>query len=203
MIAVLSRTIAKRLCYYSNKQEEVEYVRYGLEIIIGGIWKWICLFGGAVVLGIVPEMIATMMTFAIFRTVTGGFHYSTYFRCLIAGLISILAISYLAANIVVLVNDQVLLIVIGCTFIIGLVMISLYAPSNHFYKKMTEIHRKKLKQMAFLLLIVWVIINYRLVSNYNEIALASTFGLLFQFSSTHPLSYQFVRKVENLIDWRS
>ncbi|WP_062051888.1 accessory gene regulator ArgB-like protein [Bacillus sp. JCM 19034] len=203
MITIMSRTIAKKLCGYLDKQEEVEYVRYGLEIIIGGLWKWVCLFGAAAILGVVPEMIGTLLTFAIFRVVTGGFHYSTYLRCLIAGLFSMLAISVIVSHVFVQLNEQVLFILIGCTFIIGLIMIYLYAPSNHFYKKMTNTHRKKLQQMAFVLLFVWVIINYNLVSIYYEIAWASTLGLLFQLSSTHPLSYKLVSKVENLIDWRS
>ncbi|GAE29647.1 accessory gene regulator ArgB-like protein [Halalkalibacter hemicellulosilyticus] len=203
MITKISRYVAKRLCMYSNRQQEIEYVRYGLEIIIGGVWKWLCLMGVAFILGIVPAMLATLITFAIFRMATGGYHYSTYFRCFIAGLVSMTALSLVASKVMVQFSEQFLFISISIVFIVGLLIIYLYAPSNHFYKKSTKKHRKKLQQFAFFLLFVWVILIYNLVNMNTEIVWASVLGLLFQLSSTLPLSYKIVSKVENIIEWRT
>ncbi|MCK0469896.1 accessory gene regulator ArgB-like protein [Halalkalibacter sp. APA_J-10(15)] len=203
MITKISRYVAKRLCMYTNRQQEIEHVRYGLEIILGGMLKWICLMGVAFILGVVPAMVATLLTFSIFRMATGGYHYSTYFRCFIAGLLSMTAISFVASKVMVQYNEQFLFISISIVFIVGLLCIYLYAPSNHFYKKSTKKQRKKLQQFAFILLFIWVILIYNLVNINAEIVWASVLGLLFQLSSTLPLSYKIVRKVENIIEWRT
>ncbi|UTW70179.1 accessory gene regulator B family protein [Anaerobacillus sp. HL2] len=94
MMTDVSSKLAKTLCNYTNQEQQEDYVRYGLEIILGGLLKLFIILTISEILGIVDIMLAAFLTFAIFRSFTGGHHYSTYGRCLIVGLITMLLISF-------------------------------------------------------------------------------------------------------------
>ncbi len=204
MISNLSKRLPVILCDYIEKTTEVDYVRYGIETIIRGLIKFLTLFITAYILGLLLPMVIVVFTFSFFRFLTGGHHYSTYRRCLFAGLLSMLAMSFLATKLAFSVGNLEILSLICFSVFVGLFLSYQYAPSNHFYKKITDAQKSKLKNYSLIGIIIWALIMYYLIfrDSSNEIILASIFGFLFQIGTIHPVSYQMVNKVESLLERR-
>ena len=80
MISNLSNKMAQSLSIYVGRNTEVDYLRYGIEVIIRGFIKFLIIIIVAILFNLVTPMIAILTTFAFFRALTGGYHYSTYLR---------------------------------------------------------------------------------------------------------------------------
>lgn len=202
MINNISQKIAETLCEYIERTTEVDYLRYGVEIIIRGFIKIFTLLTAAFFLGLFLPMISVLFTFILFRCLTGGHHYSTYLRCLSVGLIVMLSFSLIATKIASFIDFYLTLTLLFFTILVGMFFSYKYAPSNHFYKKMTERHKKILKKYSLVAIIIWGFALYYLIYNSysSELVLASLFGFLFQIGSIHPYSYIFVNKIELLLE---
>ncbi|MCT2534709.1 accessory gene regulator B family protein [Aquibacillus koreensis] len=204
MITVASEKLAVRLCKYIDRSTDVDYLRYGIEIIIRGTIKFLALLTTAYILGVIYPMIFVFFTFVFFRFLTGGHHYSTYIRCLTVGLIMIVGISYVVNIIGDMIDTGTLIVLLISSTLFGIILIYKYAPSNHFYKKFTTLQKKKLKQYAIATVVIWSILLHVLIfgSFSTEPILASILGFIFQIGSIHPFSYLVVNKIERLIERR-
>ncbi|OIJ12246.1 hypothetical protein BKP37_14295 [Anaerobacillus alkalilacustris] len=204
MISQVSLRLAKALSSFGEKEVEVDYLRYGIEIILCGFIKLLVLFGTAHALGLLQPMITVLTTFAFFRTLTGGHHYSTYIRCLTAGLLMMTSISFFSTKLAPFFDFSILLGLLCFSTIFGLVLTYKYAPSNHFYKKTTEAQKVKLKKLAFVTTLLWMfLMTYFLVNSFStNLILASMIGFLFQMSTIHPYSYSLVNKIEKSLERR-
>lgn len=204
MIYQLSRKLSVILCDISGKKQEIEFVRYGLEIIIGALFKLIALLLTAYLFGVVHTMLWAFITFASFRALTGGHHYSTYSRCLISGIITLIGISYAASKLANIITYPIVLVVLFFSLLFGIFLVYRYAPSNHFYKKINEYQKYLLRKLSFFALFLWAVLIFYLLTTdeFSEYALASILGFIVQLSSIHPLSYSFVEKFENLLNRR-
>lgn len=202
MITNVSERLAVIIGQYTEREEDTDYIRYGLEILIGGLVKMIVLFSSAYLLGVLQPMIWVFCTFALFRSLTGGHHYSTYGRCLVAGFILLVGIAYTVVKVESFVSLSNVTFILYVTTICGVVLAYKYAPSNHFYKKSTEKQKEKLRLSSFIAIACWFILIYYLiyVSYDMELILASIAGFLFQLSSLHPYTYKFVEEVEKILE---
>lgn len=205
MISQLSHKLAIKLCQYSNRKQEVEYVRFGLEIVLGGLLKIILLLILSSLFGVVHIMLAAFLTFAFFRSITGGQHFSTYLRCLMAGLLLLLGISIITTKFLMNLSIEIHLVLLAISILFAMILTYFYAPSNHFYKISTQQQRNKLRQLAFLMICLWgtVLLFLFKMNVFPDLLLASILGLLFQISSIHPLAYTILDKIEKILDWRS
>lgn len=201
MITNVSRKLAGILCHYSNRKQEIDVVRYGLEIILGGIVKAIILLAISAFFSITDVMLSFFLTFAIFRGITGGHHYSTYGRCLSAGLVIIIGISLVVNKTFDYISNEILLTTVCLSVLFAFSLTYLYAPSNH-YKKSTQQQRNNLRNFAFLLIALWgILVVYLLTTSFStELILASIIGFVLQISSIHPVTYFWVNKIESIID---
>ncbi|MDT8860750.1 accessory gene regulator B family protein [Alkalihalobacillus sp. MEB130] len=204
MINHVSERIAKALGMYVERTTEVDYIRYGIEILIRGFIKIFILLTTSILLGLLFPMLSVLFTFIIFRFFTGGHHYSTYVRCLFAGLIIMLFLSFISSKLSVFIDFRTILVLLCFSIITGLFLAYKYAPSNHFYKNMTENQKRKLKKFSLSAIIIWggVIYTLTLKSYPTEVILASLFGFLFQIGTIHPYSYLIVNKIEHLLERR-
>ncbi len=203
MISNLSNKMAQSLSIYVGRNTEVDYLRYGIEVIIRGFIKFLIIIIVAILFNLVTPMIAILTTFAFFRALTGGYHYSTYLRCLIVGLLIMKMMAFTSTKIVDLIDGTTILLLIIVAVSLGLYLSYKYAPSNHFYKEMSNIQKIRLKKIAYYGIILWAIVTlvfYKV--NMNIIVIASIFSFIFQMSTIHPLSYLIVSKVESYIERR-
>lgn len=204
MINNVSRKIAEVLCDYVERTKEVDYVRYGIEIFIRGFIKLITIVLVAYAFGVFLPMMVVVVTFSFFRFLTGGHHYSTYIRCLFVGLFVMLSLAFISTKLANFVNSATVNLALLCSVLFGFYLSQKFAPSNHFYKKLTDHHKFILKRLSLLAIMIWGILVYLL--NLNSVSidliLASIFGFLLQIISIHPYSYVFVNKIENLLERR-
>lgn len=204
MINLASRKVAEVLSDYVGRSKDVDYIRYGIEIMIRGFIKLLVLFFIAYAFGLLLPMIIVWSTFVVFRFITGGHHYSTYLRCLIVGTLSLVSIAYFVTKFEYVFDRSGLLVLSTYTIIIGLYFSFKYAPSNHFYRKMTEHQKGRLKIVSVIAVSVWGNLIFLLIysSVSTALILASILGFLFQMMSIHPYSYLFVNNVEKLLERR-
>lgn len=202
MIASVSHRLALMVGKYAEREEDTDYIRYGLEIIIGGLLKMTILFSVAYLFSVLQPMVWAFCTFAFFRSLTGGHHYSTYGRCLVAGLIMLIGIAYISVTLKDVVPLNYVNYLLYCVSIYGFILAYKYAPSNHFYKKCTEKQKHRLRKFSFIAIFCWFfLVYYLLKTTYTvEILLASILGFIFQVSSLHPHTYKFVEKIEKLLE---
>ncbi|OMP66440.1 accessory gene regulator B family protein [Domibacillus epiphyticus] len=202
MITIISYKAAVLLSEYSEKKDEVDFLRYGIEILLGGFIKIIVLFLTAGILGVFQPMVWVFFTFALFRSLTGGHHYSTYRRCLIAGLVIMTGTSCIASYAAEFIPSDVLLSMLCGSAAMGFYFAYIYAPSNHFYKKSTDKQKEKLRKYSFLMILAWSFLMYiLLLTNYSSVLiLASILGFSFQMGSIHPYTYKIVNTIETFLN---
>lgn len=200
-VSTISRQLAAKLGNSTGKSSEVEYLRYGIEILITGIFKGFCLYFTAYLLNILIEVIWLSLTFVIFRSLTGGHHYSTYRRCLIAGLL-IMNGSAFSVQFITRTLSPWLSYLIIFAILFGIYSCIKFAPSNHFYRKMTEVQRSKLKSLSLLLIFLWggLILMLVYTGYTNALILSSFLGFMLQIISLYPVSYSITKKIENILD---
>ncbi|MDQ0252993.1 accessory gene regulator B [Evansella vedderi] len=198
MITHISHRIAVLLCHLSDRNQEVEYVRYGIEIMLGSFLKFVALLGLAYSFGFFQPMVWAIATFVIFRSITGGHHYSTYSRCLFAGVVIFLTISYLSTKLVNIFTGEFYLWILSFSIVYGIILAYFYAPSNHFYKKISVKQQNTLRKLSFFAIFFWGMVMYYFFANYGiqEWILASNLGFIAQLSSIHPLTYKMVDHIE-------
>jgi accessory gene regulator B len=203
MISYVSQRIAESLSVFVERTNDVDYLRYGIEILIRGFIKILILLVSAFLLDLLLPMIIVLSTFIFFRFLTGGHHYSTYVRCLFIDLIIMLTISYIATKLALL-NSSIILALLCFSIVVGLFLSYKYAPSNHFYKKITEQHKSKLKKYSLFSIIIWGLVMFYLISNSysKELIFASMLSFLLQLSSIHPYSYILVNRLEKMLERR-
>ena len=202
MITQISEKLAKRLCGYADKIEEAEYVRYGLEVIIGGFFKILILLAISSILHVTNILLSIFLTFAVFRSMTGGHHYSTYLRCLVAGIIIMIGASEIVFNMVAYVSKDIQLILLLFSILFGIISIYLFAPSNHFYKDANNKYSKKLRNLGMVATILWglLLMSFIAFEISPEFVLASIVGYIIQVCTILPFTYCIVRKIELLLD---
>ena len=149
-------------------EEQSEAIVYGLSLIIGEIPKTLLLFLLAFILGIGWYMIFAYIAIMPYRVSSGGLHLHTHLGCLISSGITYYGNIYLSKFIYL--TDIQKYIIIGLTFIFGILMISWYAPADTenvpILSKKERKTKKILSYITFsLTLLVAILIKDNTLSN--------------------------------------
>jgi accessory gene regulator B len=201
VVSTLAKRCAVSLANYTERPNDKEYLRYGIEILLTGIFKMLCLFLTAYFFGILEEIICLSITFAMFRVFSGGHHYSTYTRCLIIGMILMNTLSYFSYKYSPILDPVIHYLNFG-SVLFGLITCYKYAPSNHFYRKMKEEQKSQLKKFSIFLVSIWGILIFSLhyFTFPSSLLVSSVMGFLLQMTSMYPATYKIVHRVEQFID---
>ena len=108
--------------------EKAEVILYGIQLIIGEIPKIFIIFGLSILFGIGWYMLFAYIVMIPYRAVSGGFHLKTHIGCIIGTSIFYFGNIFLSKSLML--QDIQKYILIGITFIFGVIMISLYAPAD-------------------------------------------------------------------------
>lgn len=170
-------------CELDLENKKTEVIRYGLEIIIGALIKGIVILGSAYILGIIKPVIIAIITTGIFRTFSGGYHCSTYARCLIFSILMLFIISFSSKLFSVVFSKYYIAIIIICVSLLALYVIGKWVPVDNVCKPITrEKKRLRFRFFSLIYVIVWSVgILYFLywgnrtylvkIANTNEYAL--------------------------------
>lgn len=170
--------------------EKAEIILYGLQLIIGEIPKMFILFGISFLLGFGWYMVFAYIAVMPYRATSGGFHLHSHLGCILSTIIFFYG-NILISRFLVLDNIQKY-IIIGLSFIFGILMISMYAPADTEEVPIISKKERKMKKilsyvMLALTLTVALFIPDRMMSNILII------GSIFQSISISRLAYKITK----------
>lgn len=170
--------------------EQAEIITYGLQMIIGEIPKMFILFGVGFLFGVGWYMLFAYFAMLPYRAMSGGFHLKTHIGCII-GTVLFYYGNIIISNLLYLDNIQKY-ILIGLTFIFGMLMVSMYAPADTENVPIISKHeRRKKKILSYftlsLTLIAAAFVPDRVLSNILII------GTIIQSLSITRLAYKITK----------
>ena len=187
----------EKLCDYILKKmkkkmpeiddEQAEIIIYGLQLIIGEIPKLFLIFAVGFLFGVGWYMLFAYIAILPYRAMSGGFHLKTHLGCIIGTLLFYYG-NIIISSLLYLDNIQKY-ILIGLTFVFGVLMVSIYAPADTENVPIISKHeRRKKKILSFFTLSVTLLaaafIPDRMLSNILII------GTIIQSLSITRLAYK-------------
>lgn len=168
-------------------EEQSEIIIYGLQLIIGEIPKLFLIFAVGFLFGVGWYMLFAYIAILPYRAMSGGFHLKTHLGCIIGTLLFYYG-NIIISSLLYLDNIQKY-ILIGLTYIFGILMVSMYAPADTENVPIISKHeRRKKKILSFFTLSVTLLaaafIPDRMLSNILII------GTIIQSLSITRLAYK-------------
>ena len=148
----------------------IQVYYYGLQIIIGGINKFLLLIIPGLLLNILPQLLLVTFSFASLRIWTGGLHYDSYTKCSYISLLSFTITALLAKYIIL--NQFISMLI----FLSVLFLILIYAPIEHPNRPIKEKEKIKFKIIALFVLSTLTIIH--MFTNNIIISNSIVYGIL-------------------------
>lgn len=183
MLHTSSKQIASFFC--ANNiigKEDAPIYAYGIELILATIVNTLVVFLIGILIGRFAETAIFLVTFAILRSFTGGYHASTHFKCLLVFIASFL---FNMSILWILPSNGILLFSILASFM-GLLFIFLFAPVEHANKPFADKEKQKYKSKSRFIAIALTAITITgqlLCSWTSPLLLCITLGFLTAASS--------------------
>ena len=167
--------------------EKAEVILYGIQLIIGEIPKIFIIFGLSILFGIGWYMLFAYIVMIPYRAVSGGFHLKTHIGCIIGT--SIFYFGNIFLSKALMLQDMQKYILIGITFIFGVIMISLYAPADTENLPILSKKERKIKKiLSYIILTVTLITTFSIKD--NVISNILIFGTLLQTITITRIAYK-------------
>jgi len=167
--------------------EKAEVINYGLQNIVGEIPKFFIVLIIGFLLGIFKETLITFLLILPYRGTSGGCHMKTHFGCIVLSSLLFCGVAYLAKHIVLLTYIKYLLI--GITFIFGIIMIKLYAPADtENVPILSKKDRKKKQNLSYIIFSIGLVLAIFIQD--NTISNILLFGYLMQTLTITKLAYK-------------
>jgi len=185
-----SYACAKQLAAGLNENHQKRAVYYyGFYIIIGALVKGFFLLSAASVFRVLIPTIVVTFTFASLRVFAGGYHMTTYGRCLFASMGLFIASALIAKHTHEFWSIHMIAVLIAMIFIIGCFILLKYAPKDTPNKPITEPEKIKMyKTLSLTYLFVWGILSALLLYfNYKMVILCMSFAIILELFSVTPI----------------
>ena len=150
----LARKLAHLLAQNSHNTVHEDEIRYGIEVLLGGIFQVVLLLAIASGLGLVYQTLGILLASALLRRYSGGAHCTAYYRCTLTSLITFLPLAYLTKLLLPYNNP----VITCCAVIVVLTIAWIQAPVDNPTKPITDpvqrqvLRKKSLITAAFLCL---------------------------------------------------
>lgn len=134
--------------------EKAEVINYGIQLIVGEIPKIFLMFGLGIILGLWWQTILAFFLLLPYKAVSGGFHLKTHIGCFLCTNIVYCGNAYIS-TIWNFPNEITKYITILGIFILGIIMVSIYAPADtENLPILTKKERKTKKILSYIFLII-------------------------------------------------
>lgn len=138
--------------------EKAEIINYGIQLIVGEIPKIFLMFGLGIILGLWWQTILAFFLLLPYKIVSGGFHLKTHIGCFLCTNIVYCGNAYIS-TIWNFPNDISKYLTIIGIFILGVIMVSIYAPADtENLPILTKKERKTKKILSYIFLIINLIV---------------------------------------------
>lgn len=194
----IGQTVGSFVAKKVYRFDQIEYLSYGAEILIGSIFKLSILFFTAFVLEVISEVTVLLIVTGLIRTLSGGAHCSAYYRCLIASVLTLTMLGYTIKN------AYPFLILFPLSVLIAIAVLSFYlycryAPQAPLNKPLDS-RRKELTFRWYTLVAVTIISTISIILGTRSlIAWTMTFALLWQAFTLTPVGHRFIGLLDILI----
>lgn len=173
-----------------KSEDDIEILKYGIEVIIMNISKLIIIFAFMYALGLFKECIIITVIFGGIRRFASGLHVKGFFKCLIFSTLHFLFMIYLASI------TDINVIIKTIIAMVSIFHIAMYAPADTEEKPyLDENIRKNLKKKAtatsLIYSLVWIFGFGGKVSGYFIAAIVGQIILI------HPYTYRIARRRYN------
>lgn len=163
----LTNKIQKKMPEINDERAQI--IKYGLQLMIGEIPKFILLIAMAIISKIGWLVILAYITMLPYKIVAGGFHLKTHIGCTIGTFIVYFGNVLISKNLI-LQPAYLKYIIAGLIWGISLIMISLYAPADTVNAPILRKKERKLKKIlsyifATITLLVAMLIKDNTLSN--------------------------------------
>lgn len=167
--------------------EKAEVINYGIQLIVGEIPKIFLMFGLGIILGLWWQTLLAFFLLLPYKIVSGGFHLKTHIGCFLCTNIVYCGNAYIS-TIWNFPNEITKYITILGIFILGIIMVSIYAPADtENLPILTKKERKIKKILSYVFLITNLIVAAFIPS--NTISNLIILGTLIQTLSITRLAY--------------
>lgn len=134
--------------------EKAEIINYGIQLIVGEIPKIFLMFGLGIILGLWWQTILAFFLLLPYKVASGGFHLKTHIGCFLCTNIVYCGNAYIS-TIWNFPNEIIKYITILGIFILGIIMVSIYAPADtENLPILTKKERKTKKILSYIFLII-------------------------------------------------
>lgn len=170
--------------------DEVEILKYGIEVIFMNVSKLLIIYILAYMLGYLFETLFVTIAFGLIRSFASGLHVKGFLKCLSFS-IAIFTFVIVSGNLII--SSYILKIIISIILISG---IYIYSPSDTQEKPyFDEENRQKLRKRASLVAIFYSLIWINSIfASYSKYFMPI---LLIQLILIHPLSYKMLGRRYN------
>lgn len=131
---LLARRIASVLVRYAGGSFSEDWLRFGIELLLGAILQVTVIVGIAALFKIFEQVAAVLLAAALYRVYSGGAHCTAYYRCTVTGIITFLLLGCIVDRIPV----QYFSICFWFTAFISAVIIFLRVPVGNPVKPVTD-----------------------------------------------------------------
>lgn len=167
--------------------EKAEVINYGIQLIVGEIPKIFLMFGLGIILGLWWQTLLAFFLLLPYKIVSGGFHLKTHIGCFLCTNIVYCGNAYIS-TIWNFPNEITKYITILGIFILGIIMVSIYAPADtENLPILTKKERKTKKILSYIFLIINLLVAAFIPS--NTISNLIILGTLIQTLSITRLAY--------------
>lgn len=196
MIHKISVFFARRIALATNQLENEDYIRYGLEVIVGYFIKISILLLLAIYFHLLILTLLLVIPFITIRLVSGGAHLTTYISCLAFSLFWFLFLAWVS-KLGLFNNYLSLFIFLHLVITVNTFITYKYVPIIR--GGASEVNKMKQKRRTIFLLFFWYMLL--LIGFYYQLSLSSLeavmFGLLLQFLSITPFGLKLIRIINN------
>lgn len=145
--------------------EKAEIINYGIQLIVGEIPKIFLMFGLGIILGLWWQTILAFFLLLPYKVASGGFHLKTHIGCFLCTNIVYCGNAYIS-TIWNFPNEITKYITILGIFILGIIMVSIYAPADtENLPILTKRERKTKKILSYIFLIINLLVATFIPSN--------------------------------------
>ena len=177
----IKKAIKNQYPSYSN--DKLDEIMYGVEGIYLTFTKTIIIFGIAIILGIVKELILLLLAFNFIRLFAFGIHADKSSTCLIFSTSLFIGFAYLCKYAILNTNLLITL------YIIAFIFICLFAPSDTVKRPLIRKDKRiRFKNLSIVVTILFFITT--LFIKNNLIVNSLIFGLLIECILICPLTYK-------------
>ena len=134
--------------------EKAEIINYGIQLIVGEIPKIFLMFGLGIILGLWWQTLLAFFLLLPYKSVSGGFHMKTHIGCFLCTNLVYCGNAYIS-TIWNFPSEMSKYITILGVLILGIIMVSIYAPADtENLPILTKKERKTKKILSYVFLIL-------------------------------------------------